>query len=216
MPTWPRADAPRHRLAPPIPDDEMAWAWATVTVGVSAVLLFFVSFLMTTAFGSFAFQMFAAVLGSGWFIMRVKSPYAELRADLRLELTTASIEVEQAAHEWRMRTSAVAQAFADKREAIRILSADYEGRLHAFRKEEADLAASQRPAAERTTLRQRRAAMLGSMEQSLVAASTSSRQLHSTAPQVAAAAEHRFRFAVARQHDAASAMTALPFPKWAA
>ena len=72
---------------------------------------------MTTAFGTFAFQMFAAVLGSGWFIMRVKSPYAELRADLRLEFRTASMEVEQAALEWRIRTSAVAQAFADKREA---------------------------------------------------------------------------------------------------
>jgi hypothetical protein len=194
----------------------MAWAWATVTVGVSAVLLFFVSFLMTTAFGTFAFQMFGAVLGSGWFIMRVKSPYAELRTDLRLELATASIEVEQATLEWRIRTSAVAQAFADKREAIRLLSLDYEGRLHGFRKEEADLAASRRPAAEREALRRRRAALLSSMEQSLVAGLDELRQFHLDSAQVAAAAENRFRFAVARRNDAATAMTALPFPKWAA
>ena len=216
MPTWPRADAASPRLAPPIPEDEMAWAWATVTVGVSAVLLFFVSFLMTTAFGTFAFQMFAAVLGSGWFIMRVKSPYAELRADLRLEFRTASMDVEQAALEWRIRTSAVAQAFADKREAIRILSADYEGRLHAFRKEEADLAAARRPAAERAALRRRRAALLSGMEQSLVAGLDELRQFHLDSAQMAAAAENRFRFAVARRNDAATAMTALPFPKWAA
>ena len=216
MPTWPRAEARPPQLVPPIPEDELAWAWAAVTVGVSAVLVFFVSFLMTTRFGSFSFQMFAAILGSAWFVMRVKSPYAELRAELRLELTTASIEVEQAAQEWRMRTGAVAQAFADKREEIRAISADYEGRLHAFQKEEADLVATQRPAAERTTLRKRRAAMLGSMEQSLRDRFDELEQLHVESAKVAAAAEHRFRFAVERQHDAASAVTALPFPKWAA
>ena len=118
--------------------------------------------------------------------------------------------------EWRIRTGAVAQAFADKREEIRAFSADYEGRLHAFRKEEADLAARRRPAAERTTLRKRRAAMLSSMEQSLRDGLDELERLHATSGQVAAAAEHRFRFAVERQHDAATAMTALPFPKWAA
>ena len=216
MPTRPRAEAASPTPAPPIPEDEMAWAWATVTVGVSAVLLFFVSFLMTTRIGSFAFQMFAAILGSSWFIMRVKSPYAELRAGLRLELTSASIEVDQAVQEWRIRTSAVAQAFADKREEIRAISADYEGRLHAFRKEEADLVAGRRPAAERTTLRKRRAAMLSSMEQSLRDGLDELERMHVTSGQVAAAAEHRFRFAVERRHDAATTMTALPFPKWAA
>ena len=216
MPTWPRVDVGSPKLAPPIPEDEMAWAWATVTVGISAVLLFAVSFLMTTTIGSFAFQMFAALLGSGWFIMRVKSPYAELRAGLRIELTTASIEVEQATLEWRLRTAAVAQAFADKREEIRTLSADYEGRLHAFRKEEADLVATRRSPTERAALKRRRAALLSSMEQSLVAGLDELRQLHLNSGQVAAAAEHRFRFAVERHHDAALAVTALPFPKWAA
>ena len=39
--------------------------------------------------------------------------YAALRADLRLELRTASIDVESAVLEWRMRTAALAQAFAE-------------------------------------------------------------------------------------------------------
>src|SRR6187200_1305443 len=96
MPTWPRAVPVLTKPVPSIGEDEMAWAWATVTMGVSSVLLFFVSFLMTTQLASYMFQMFAALLASGWFVLRVKSPYAALRADLRLELRTASIDVESA------------------------------------------------------------------------------------------------------------------------
>ena len=216
MPTWPRPVAAPPKLATPIGEDEMAWAWATATMGVSGVLLFVVSLLMTTRMGSYAFQMFAAILWSAWFILRVKSPYAELRTELRLELRTASIDLDAAVLEWRMRTAAVAQAFADKREAIRAISADYEGRQYAFRREEADLVARHRPAAERATLRKHRAALLSGMEKSLQDGLEELRQLQSSGAQVAAAAEHRFRFAVARQQEAALAVTALPFPKWAA
>ena len=216
MPTWPRAVPVLTKPVPSIGEDEMAWAWATVTMGVSSVLLFFVSFLMTTQLASYMFQMFAALLASGWFVLRVKSPYAALRADLRLELRTASIDVESAALEWRMRTAALAQAFADRREAIRAISVDYESRLHAFRKEDADFAARHRPPAERATLKKQRAVLLSSMEKALQDGLDDLRQLQSSSAQVASAAEHRFRFAVARQQDAVTAVTALPFPKWAA
>ncbi len=216
MPTWPRAEMAPPRPVPSIPDDEMAWAWATVTMGVSAILVAAVSLLMTTRLGVYTFQMFAAALGSGWFVMRVKSPYAELRAGVRLELQAASQEVDQALAEWQMRTGAVSQAFIDRREEIRAISFDYERRGHAFRKEEADLIAANQSAAERAALGRRRAAMLGTIEQTLMARLDELKQLHANGEQVAAAAEQRFRFATARRHEAEVAATALPFPKWAA
>jgi DNA-binding helix-hairpin-helix protein with protein kinase domain len=216
MPTQPRAEAPPPRPAPSISNDEMAWAWATVTMGVSAVLVASVSLLMTTLTGAYTFQMFAAILASTWFVMKVKSPYAELRAGVRLELQRAAHEVEEALVEWQLRTGAVSQAFADKREAIRAISFDYERRIQAFRKEEADLIAANRPAAERAAFNQRRAALLTAIEQRLVAGFDELKQLPADGDQVAAAVEQRFRFAVARQQDARVAATALPFPKWAA
>jgi len=136
----------------------------------------------------------------------VKSPYAALRADLRLELRTASIDVESAVLEWRMRTAALAQAFADRREAICAISVDYESRLHAFRKEDADFAARHRPPAERATLKKQRAVLLSSMEKALQDGLDDLRQLQSSSAQVASAAEHRFRFAVARQQDAVTGL----------
>ena len=96
---------------------------------------------------------------------------------------------------------------------IRTISADYEGRLHAFRKEEADLVATRRPAAERTALRKRRAALLSGMEQSLRDRLAELEELRLNSTKVAAAAEHRFRFEVERRHDAATAVAALPFPR---
>ena len=50
-PAQPRAPVSMPRPTPAIPDDEMAWAWATVTMGVSALLLGAVSLLMTTTMG---------------------------------------------------------------------------------------------------------------------------------------------------------------------
>jgi hypothetical protein len=70
--------------------------------------------------------------------------------------------------------------------------------------------------AERVTLTRRRQALLSSLEQSLVAGLDGLRKLNLDSAQVSAAAERRFRFAVARHHDAATAATALPIPDWAA
>jgi len=216
MPAQPRAPVSMPRPTPAIPDDEMAWAWATVTMGVSAVLLGAVSLLMTTTIGTFTFQMFGAVLASGWFILRVKSPYAELRAGVRLELQAAAVDVQQATVEWHLRTGALAQAFVDKREEIRGISLDYERHLDAFRREEADLAAHHRPAADRAALARRRATTLAAFEQALLARLDELKQLHATGDQIAAASAHRFQSAMERQQEAAIAVTALPFPVWAA
>ena len=215
-PPQPRVPASMPRPRPAISDDEMAWAWATVTVGVSALLLGAVSLLMTTTIGTFTFQMFGALLASGWFIMRVKSPYAELRAGVRVEVHAAAREVEQALLEWRLRAGALAQAFVDKREQIRGISLEYERHIHTFRAEEADLVAHRRPAADRAALAHRRATTLASFEQALIAGLDELKQLQASGDQVASAAEHRFQSAVERQQEAAVAATALPFPVWAA
>ena len=102
---------------------------------------------------------------------------------------------------------------ARRRSSVRFL---IDGRRHVYRMVEAALAAARRPAAERAALRRRRASLLSGMEQSLVAGLDELRQFHLDSAQMSAAAENRFRFAVARRNDAATAMTALPFPKWAA
>ncbi|MEO5822812.1 MAG: hypothetical protein ABIT71_20085 [Vicinamibacteraceae bacterium] len=216
MPTQPRAECGMPRLPPRVPDDEMAWGWATVTIAVSAALVGAVSLIMTTTLGTFTFQMFSAILMSAWFVMRVKSPYAELRASVCLEFSAASTAVDQASIEWRIRSAAVAQAFVDKREEIRALSFDYEKRLHAFRKEESDLAASGRPPGERTALTRWRSSAQASMEQHLVARLDELRQLQASSDHVAIGAEQRLRSALERQHEAGSAVAGLPFPKWAA
>jgi DNA-binding helix-hairpin-helix protein with protein kinase domain len=216
MPTQPRAPVSMPKPTPAIPRDELAWAWATVTIGVSAVLLGGVSLLMTTTVGTFTFQMFGALLASGWFVMRVKSPYAELRASVRTELQAAARDVQQAVVEWQLRTGALAQAFVEKREAIRGISFDYERHLDAFRREEADLVAHHRPAADRAALAGRRATTLASFEQALVAGLEELKQLQASGDQITAASDYRFQAAMERQQEAASAVTGLPFPVWAA
>jgi hypothetical protein len=178
----------------------------------SAALLFFVSFLMTTMMGSFAFQMFAAVLGSGWFVMRVKSPR---RAASRpaAGLRTASIEVDQAAFEWRMRTSAVAQAFADKRER-----SDHFGGLRRppARLPQGGSRSRRQAAAGRRAdgAEEGRAALLSSMEKSLQDGLTA---------QAAATEQHRWllprnivSFCGRAAPGRGDGSDRAPFPKWAA
>lgn len=116
-----------------------------------------ISGLVTVAFGLIALVTFISALagipsasavallaGLMWIVLRMVSPYARTRKTLGEELKGATVELARLESEWRSKVVADSKAFADKKQSLAKLRADYQGLPQVFRKEEEELQSKKR------------------------------------------------------------------------
>lgn len=140
--------APPAGVTTPLPTGTRAWGSVTLATAVLAVVSLVLSLGGVAVAGTLAL-----IFGAVWAVLRSVSPYARRRKQLAAELHKAKAERKLAESEWRTKADASIAAFAERKNALAKLRADYQALPQIFRKEEDELQSKKRETQLRAFLR---------------------------------------------------------------